>query len=193
MSNSQNPAAILAALLSGLSNGNVRVVDLELDPSRSFDEQFGEIEARIAAAEKEAAEHREVCSTCRELYEATQKRAAAAQADEDRVDERAAGFNPAPNAAYGIGDFNAELMKKAVEGASLKGADTKPVFHEIGFMAFLRGKPILQSFRTDRADVEKAYHAFVNDPTVVLINGMMGIDVRVEAKYIEIRPVYDKR
>jgi len=178
MSDSKNPATILAALLSGLSTGNVKVVDLELDPSRSFEEQFDEVEAQIrAAAKKEAAAHRETCSACRAKYEEAQKKAAAPA-------EQTAGL-------YGAGAFNAERMTDALKTEPLQG--TKPIFHEIGFMAFHQGKPIVQSFRIDRKEVEKAYSDFLNDPMVVLVNGMMGIDVRKEAKHIEIRPVYDRR
>lgn len=176
MSNPQNPAALLATLLSGLSTGKVQVVDLELDPSRSFEEQFDEVEARIAAAaEKAAAEHREHCTACRTKYEAT----------------LAAATGP----VYGAGEaFNAKQQAQAMKAEPLMGTgEAKPVYHEVGFMAFIDDSPIPQSFRTDRASVERSFDAFLTDPAVILINRMMGVDVREAAQHITIRPVYDKR
>ena len=198
MSDPKTPTAVLTALLTGLSTGTVKIIDLELDPSRSFDEQLGEIEAHIVAAtEKAAAEHRETCGACREKHEQIMQaqKKVAGQTNAIREDTRVAGFHPALNAQYGAGAFNAERMIDAVKAESIMNAagQTKPVYHEIGFMAFVGDNPVRQSFQVERANVEAAFSKFINDPGVAVINRMVGIDVRELAKNITIRPVYDKR
>lgn len=209
MNMKSNPAALLATLVTGLTNGSIEIVDLELDPNQSIEEQLEIIGAKLD--EQRQAEHRKECAVCREAYEATQARAQQPKAETDRgiVDEMRAKVKAKhaeelaavskrqaeERAALEktLAEPNMNDIRKAVFDPNLgapyvKGV--KPSFHEIGFMAFYGGRPIASSFNADRGAVEAALERFRTDPMVIAINRMMGVK---HTAAVEIRPVYDKR
>lgn len=74
MSTRMNPAALLASLLNGLSNGTFSVLEVPLDPSRSLEDQLDEVGAQLdAKIDAARAEHRKTCPTCAAAYEARQE------------------------------------------------------------------------------------------------------------------------
>lgn len=77
MSNPQNPARLLATLLSGLSTGTIKVAELQIDPSRPIEDQLAELGDKLAAQHrnKQAAQHRDECPACRAEFEAKQPKA----------------------------------------------------------------------------------------------------------------------
>lgn len=131
------PLDVLAQIFAGAIGSAVKVHTVELDPSRSLDEQIDEI------IEQQEAAHRAVCKDCAAAYEAAKP----------KVDtEPVKGAGPRPSDLNNIASG---------DSPDLAGSDfTKSSRRVVGYMAFDGEQPIPSTFNVEHDTIAKDIAVF---------------------------------